>query len=140
MPILVRDVIPFLTVRAWDDDQRELTIDFVVHGDRGYAGPWAQRAQPGDCLQFRGPSGAYAPDPDAAWHLMAGDESALPAIGASLEGVSHAYWVGMEVFDGNPPEADEQFFEQLKKVTIEDVEHLKRQVFRHDDPLIVIVE
>ena len=43
------------TVRAWDDDQRELTIDFVVHGDHGYAGPWAQRAQPGDCLQFTGP-------------------------------------------------------------------------------------
>ena len=73
------------TVRAWDDDQQELTIDFVVHGNHGYAGPWAQRAQPGDHLQFRGPGGAYAPDPDAAWHLMAGDESALPAIGASLD-------------------------------------------------------
>lgn len=57
-----------------------------------------------------------------------------------LDRVSHAYWVGMEVFDGNPPEADEQFFEQLKKVTLEDVARLKRQVFQHDDPLIVIVE
>ena len=57
-----------------------------------------------------------------------------------LDRVSHAYWVGMEVFDGNPPEADEQFFEQLKKVTMADVAHLKRQVFQHDDPLIVIVE
>ena len=57
-----------------------------------------------------------------------------------LDRVSHAYWVGMEVFDGNPPEADEQFFEQLKKVTMEDVEQLKRQVFQHDDHLIVIVE
>ena len=76
------------TVRAWDNDKQELTIDFVVHGDHGYAGPWAQRAQPGYHLQFRGPSGAYAPDPDAAWHLMAGDESALPAIGASLEALT----------------------------------------------------
>ena len=32
-----------------------------------------------------GPSGAYAPDPAADWHLLAGDESALPAIGAALE-------------------------------------------------------
>ena len=89
------------TVRAWDDDQQELTIDFVVHGDHGYAGPWAQRAQPGDCLQFRGPSGAYAPDPDAAWHLMAGDESALPAIGASLEALApEARAVVFVVVDG----------------------------------------
>lgn len=34
------------TVRRWGDDQQELTIDFVTHGDYGYAGPWAQRAQP----------------------------------------------------------------------------------------------
>jgi NADPH-dependent ferric siderophore reductase len=32
-----------------------------------------------------GPSGAYAPDPAADWHLMAGDEAALPAISAALE-------------------------------------------------------
>lgn len=76
------------TVRNWNNEKQELTIDFVVHGDHGYAGPWAQRAQPGDFLQFRGPSGAYAPDKDAAWHLMAGDESALPAIGASLEALT----------------------------------------------------
>ncbi|NUP30576.1 MAG: siderophore-interacting protein, partial [Streptomycetaceae bacterium] len=29
--------------------------------------------------------GAYAPDPGADWHLFVGDESALPAIAASLE-------------------------------------------------------
>ena len=57
-----------------------------------------------------------------------------------LDRVSHAYWVGVRVFDGNPPEADEQFFEQLKKVTVEDVERLRHQVFQHDDHLIVIVE
>lgn len=57
----------------------------MTHGDEGYAGPWAQAAQPGDLIQFRGPGGGYRPDPDAAWYLMAGDESALPAIAASLE-------------------------------------------------------
>jgi NADPH-dependent ferric siderophore reductase len=72
------------TVRAWDADAGELTIDFVHHGDTGLAGPWAAAAQPGDLVQFFGPGGAYAPSPDADWHLLAGDESALPAIGAAL--------------------------------------------------------
>lgn len=72
------------TVRDWDAERRLLTIDFVVHGDRGVAGPWARSARPGDLLQFTGPSGGYAPDPDADWHLMIGDESALPAIAAAL--------------------------------------------------------
>jgi NADPH-dependent ferric siderophore reductase len=75
------------SVRAWDPERNLLTIDFVVHGDSGVAGPWAAAAQPGDALQLSGPGGAYAPDPGAAWHLMVGDLSVLPAIGASLERV-----------------------------------------------------
>ncbi|WP_228975565.1 siderophore-interacting protein [Streptomyces sp. DH12] len=73
------------TVRAWDAEQRELTVDFVVHGDQGLAGPWAARARVGEPVRFLGPGGAYAPDPEADWHLLAGDESALPAIAAALE-------------------------------------------------------
>ncbi|MFG2331973.1 siderophore-interacting protein [Streptomyces sp. NPDC048604] len=73
------------TVRAWDPVHRELTVDFVVHGDEGLAGPWAARAQAGDTVRFLGPGGGYAPDPAADWHLLVGDESALPAIAASLE-------------------------------------------------------
>jgi NADPH-dependent ferric siderophore reductase len=73
------------TVRAWDADALLLTVDFVVHGDSGVAGPWAMRAQPGDALVFTGPSGGYRPDPAADWHLMVGDESAVPAIATSLE-------------------------------------------------------
>ncbi|GAA2690719.1 siderophore-interacting protein [Streptomyces lunalinharesii] len=72
------------TVRAWDPAARELTVDFVVHGDSGLAGPWAAAAQPGDEIAFQGPGGAYAPDATADWHLLAGDESALPAIAAAL--------------------------------------------------------
>ncbi|GAA3858038.1 siderophore-interacting protein [Saccharothrix violaceirubra] len=71
------------TVRRWGDG--ELWIDFVVHGDEGIAGPWAAKAQPGDLLWFSGPGGGYAPDATADWHLMAGDESALPAIAAAVE-------------------------------------------------------
>jgi NADPH-dependent ferric siderophore reductase len=73
------------TVRAWDPEQRELTLDLVIHGDEGLAGPWAARVQPGETVHFMGPGGAYAPDTSADWHLLAGDESALPAIARSLE-------------------------------------------------------
>ncbi|MFF0553689.1 siderophore-interacting protein [Streptomyces sp. NPDC004311] len=73
------------TVRNWDPVHRELTLDFVVHGDEGLAGPWAARVQPGEQVRFLGPGGAYAPDPTAGWHLLVGDESALPAIAAAME-------------------------------------------------------
>ncbi|MFV0130744.1 siderophore-interacting protein [Streptomyces sp. HMX112] len=73
------------TVRAWEPARRELTVDFVVHGDQGLAGPWAARAQVGETVRFLGPGGGYAPDPAADWHLLVGDESALPAIAATLE-------------------------------------------------------
>jgi NADPH-dependent ferric siderophore reductase len=73
------------TVRSWDAAAARLTLDFVVHGDSGIAGPWAADAEPGDVLVFTGPGGGYRPDPAAEWHLFAGDESALPAIAASLE-------------------------------------------------------
>jgi NADPH-dependent ferric siderophore reductase len=72
------------TVSAWDAARGELTIDFVVHGDTGVAGPWAARAQPGDELDLLGPGGAYTPDPEADWHLLAGDASVIPAISAAL--------------------------------------------------------
>ncbi|WP_407936981.1 siderophore-interacting protein [Kineosporia babensis] len=73
------------TVRRWDAAANELTIDFVVHGDEGLAGPWARDAQPGDEIWLAGPGGGYSPDHSADWYLLAGDESALPAIAASLE-------------------------------------------------------
>jgi NADPH-dependent ferric siderophore reductase len=72
------------TVREWDPARCRLTLDFVVHGERGVAGPWAARAKPGDTLQLSGPGGAYAPSPQADWHLLVGDDAALPAIAASL--------------------------------------------------------
>src|SRR6202035_3328287 len=80
-----RPVIRTLTVRRTDPGEREIVIDFVVHGDHGVAGPWAATAEPGQPVYLMGPSGAYAPDPAADWHLLAGDETALPAISVALE-------------------------------------------------------
>jgi NADPH-dependent ferric siderophore reductase len=73
------------TVRAFDADAMELTLDFIVHGDEGLAGPWAASAAAGDEILLNGPGGAYSPDPEAECHLFAGDTSALPAIAVALE-------------------------------------------------------
>ncbi|BBX98833.1 siderophore-interacting protein [Mycobacterium lacus] len=74
-----------ITVRHVDAAAREISLDIVMHGERGVAGQWAASAQPGQPIYLMGPGGAYAPDPAADWHLLAGDESALPAIAAALE-------------------------------------------------------
>ena len=76
------------TLRRVDQQAQEVTIDFVVHGDEGIAAPWAAQAEPGDLLTMSGAGGAYRPDPASDWHLLAGDESALPAICSALEALS----------------------------------------------------
>ena len=85
LPEVRRPPIRTYTVRWADPQRRELVVDVVVHGEHGVAGPWAMAAQPGQPVYLMGPGGAYAPDPSADWHLLAGDESALPAIAAALE-------------------------------------------------------
>jgi NADPH-dependent ferric siderophore reductase len=80
-----RPALRTYTISGFDADAGELSLDFVVHGDGvGLAAPWAASAQPGDLVSFRGPGGDYAPSPDASWHLLIGDDSALPAIAASV--------------------------------------------------------
>jgi NADPH-dependent ferric siderophore reductase len=76
------------TVRRIDTERGELSIDFVVHGESGVAGPWASSVKPGDPAYLMGPSGAYSPDPAADWHLLAGDEAGLPAISAAVEALA----------------------------------------------------
>jgi NADPH-dependent ferric siderophore reductase len=85
LPENKRPAVRTYTVRSVDASRRQISIDFVVHGELGVAGPWAAAAEPGQPAYLMGPSGAYAPDPAADWHLLAGDESGLPAISAALE-------------------------------------------------------
>jgi len=85
LPTEQQPVVCTYAVRCVDEDRREVAIDFVVHGDHGVAGPWAVAATPGQPAYLMGPSGAYAPDPAADWHLSAGDEAGLPAIGTAVE-------------------------------------------------------
>jgi len=85
LPEAQRPTVRTYTVRHADPARRELAIDFVVHGEHGVAGPWAASVQAGQPAYLMGPSGAYAPDPAADWHLLAGDEAGLPALSAALE-------------------------------------------------------
>jgi NADPH-dependent ferric siderophore reductase len=62
-----------------------LDVDFVLHGDHGRATRWAARAAVGDRLGVAGPRMHWVSDPEAEWTLLVGDETALPAIAATLE-------------------------------------------------------
>jgi NADPH-dependent ferric siderophore reductase len=74
------------TFTPWrvDPDELELDIGVVVHGG-GVASEWAQSARPGDSAAISGPGRGYAVDHDARAFLVAGDETALPAISQVLE-------------------------------------------------------
>ncbi|MFF2540119.1 siderophore-interacting protein [Streptomyces cyaneofuscatus] len=75
------------TVRSYDRERNAMTVDFVLHGDGGPASRWGGAARPGDVLGMVGPSSLYArPLPSGARRmLLAGDETALPAIATVLE-------------------------------------------------------
>jgi NADPH-dependent ferric siderophore reductase len=72
------------TPRRYDAIAQELDIEFVLHGD-GPASTWAAQAQPGQFLGVGGPRGSFVVPTAFDWHLLVGDETALPAIGRRLE-------------------------------------------------------
>jgi NADPH-dependent ferric siderophore reductase len=72
------------TPRSWDAASRELTVEFMLHG-HGLAASWAKAVKVGDVAAVTLPGGPYAVDSEADWYLLAGDESALPAIETILE-------------------------------------------------------
>ena len=71
------------TPRRYDPANRTLEIDFAIH-DAGPATRWAAQAQPGDQLALGGPRGSFVIPTTYDWHLLMGDETALPAIGRRL--------------------------------------------------------
>ena len=77
---VMRDYTP----RHHDAARQELTLEFALHGG-GAADEWARRLQPGDAARIGGPRGSMIIPLDAAWHLLAGDLSALPALRRRLE-------------------------------------------------------
>ncbi|MFJ6197532.1 siderophore-interacting protein [Micromonospora sp. NPDC092111] len=85
------------TVRAVRPHLAEVDIDLVLHGDGGPASRWARRARPGDEAGILGPDAGYEGEhggvefrpPTAGRLLLAGDETAVPAICAILERLPH---------------------------------------------------
>jgi NADPH-dependent ferric siderophore reductase len=76
------------TPRSFDATRGELSIDFLLHGD-GLASTWAASAKPGDQVRVSLPRAVFHTPPGASWQLLAGDDSAIPAISTIIEtGVS----------------------------------------------------
>ncbi|WP_214369500.1 siderophore-interacting protein [Pseudonocardia sp. H11422] len=80
-----RPAIRTYTVRRFDAGAGELDVDFVLHEGHGPAAAWARTAAPGAWVGVSEPGGRYVPDPAAAFHLIIGDETALPAVATVLE-------------------------------------------------------
>ena len=72
------------TPRRHDPVAGTLQIDFAVH-ENGPASDWARQAAPGQILGVGGPRGSFIVPTNFDWHLLIGDETALPAISRRLE-------------------------------------------------------
>lgn len=80
----IRPTIRDYTPRRFDPVGRQLTLEFVLHGD-GPAAAWARQARPGQWIGVGGPRGSLLIPEDYDAYLLVGDESALPAIARRLE-------------------------------------------------------
>ena len=72
------------TPRHFDARTGELTLEFALHGD-GPAAQWAAQAAPGQRATIAGPRGSFIIPVDYDWHLLVGDDTAIPAIARRLE-------------------------------------------------------
>jgi NADPH-dependent ferric siderophore reductase len=113
LPERRRNPMRSYTVRASRPDARELDVDFVLHGTSGPASAWAEHAAAGNEVvligpnaRFPGPTGGFEwhPPVDARCLIVAGDETAVPAVCAIVESLpaGRSVRVLLEV-----PEADD---------------------------------
>ncbi|MDQ3145714.1 MAG: siderophore-interacting protein, partial [Actinomycetota bacterium] len=84
LPDGCRPTIRTFTPRRVDPEALELDLEIVIHGG-GVASEWAEAAEPGEVGAISGPGRGYAVDRDAPAFFLAGDETAIPAIGQLLE-------------------------------------------------------
>ncbi|PZU88542.1 MAG: NADPH-dependent ferric siderophore reductase [Shinella sp.] len=77
---IARDYTP----RRYDPEANELDIDFAIH-ENGPATQWAVNVKAGDRAWIGGPRGSFVVPFGFDWHLLIGDETALPAIARRLE-------------------------------------------------------
>ena len=86
----------YYTVRSWADG--ELVLDVVVH-DVGLVTEWAQLDVVGQTVTITQPKGSFAMPADAAWLLLVGDLTALPAMARISETVDVPTRIWAEVPD-----------------------------------------
>jgi NADPH-dependent ferric siderophore reductase len=72
------------TPRRFDPHRNWLTLEFALH-EGGAASEWAERALPGSAATIGGPKSSVVVPTGYAWHLLAGDPTAAPAIARRLE-------------------------------------------------------
>jgi NADPH-dependent ferric siderophore reductase len=95
LPVHRRNPLRTYTARAVRQDAGEVDVDVVLHGGgEGPAARWARSVRPGDALAVVGPDARhdgeqggieFRPPPGCGELLLAGDESAAPAVAAILE-------------------------------------------------------
>jgi NADPH-dependent ferric siderophore reductase len=101
LPAAQRNLFRTYTVRRIDPERGELDVDFVTHHDAGPAGTFAENAVPGQRVVIVGPDGRSPSSRSGLdWHpgtarrvLLAGDETAAPAIAAIVESLGEEYEV-----------------------------------------------
>ncbi|MFG1608934.1 siderophore-interacting protein [Actinoplanes sp. NPDC049265] len=103
LPKSVRPWVRNYTIRRARPGEQEIDIEFALHGE-GPAAAWATSARPGDEAGIWDMGISYLPPAEAEWHLLAGEESAVPAILSILENASDA--LTAEVFLEVPSPAD----------------------------------
>ncbi len=72
------------TVRRYDLDRNEIDLDVALHG-KGLGDYWAQHAEPGQTVLVGGAWGSTIYEGTMDHLIMIGDETALPAIGHTIE-------------------------------------------------------
>ncbi len=82
----VRPIIRTFTPRYFRPDDLELDLDIVLHWGGAVSG-WVAGAGPGDPAAVSGPGRGYEIDPGAPSFLLAGDETAVPAVAQLLESI-----------------------------------------------------
>lgn len=85
-----KDVLPHMrtyTHRAIDLNKKELSIDFVDHGDSGPASSWARNAETGDELGVAMKLNNKELFPKVEWYMLVGDATAIPVLSVILEGL-----------------------------------------------------
>ncbi|MGU3400736.1 DUF2218 domain-containing protein [Brucellaceae bacterium D45D] len=96
------------TIRKIDPEAGWVDIDMVVHGEDCDApgSGWALSTKPGDIVGMTGPGGG-GNGITAKWCLLAGDETALPAIGRILENLAEGVKAVVRIEIGDASEEQE---------------------------------